>query len=802
MIVRELVTKFGFDADFEAVRRWERAIEQSKRRANLAAKEQAHAAQAQSRAAQHAAREKAKSARQEVAAAKAAERADKQRTREALANAKAKERAEKQLAATIKRSEREATRVAIAEARRRNREARESYRQLRKSVLEGRKRLKELGLDTRDGIADALSRGSFVDRLAARGLRSGAGTRAWAEMHRRNEVRQAREELAEALSASPRFIDRFIGGLMRADKTALNLARTMTGIAATAAKMAAVVGVVGLGALGYAATRKAGEFESLQAGLTVAAGGNKDIGAREFERAKQFAKSTPFGLDETANSMLRLQNLGLDSSNETLTAFGNIAASFPGKTMIDFIEAVADATTFEFERLKEFGIKAKQEGDKVFFTFRGVTTEVKKTAADVSKYLKNIGDTTFAGAMEAQMQTFRGVVAQVSDAWDQFLVDVASHGLLDAMKEVLQGLNDMTGGSGDLAKSLGELLAKAVRTTWKLFQDIQPSLVELIQKISDLMKAALDGGGGISTLIDYMGDFVDGTTWFIEATGGMKNALFALLPAIAAVSVAMLGLTGVPGLVAAAIIGAMPALIELGNWMGEALADLKEARLAAEQGVPTVTDRRHADANGVVLAAGAHESVDRVIKNLSNEDLREVATKGTYGGGKMRVQWYAKDMAQGERTLRGLEQTDADFKGGQMVADMEASRAAMQAKNQKAIDRANARATGGKGKKKKTKKKKKELSLNEILERDFGGGLGNVMKAADGSEFRPTLGTTINKVTLDNHPTINLNFEMPPIKEGETADNYSERVIRQVATGVFNEQLRIATEYFKGAGTG
>src|SRR5690606_31406261 len=136
---------------------------------------------------------------------------------------------------------------------------------------------------------------------------------------------------------------------------------------------------------------------------------------------------------------------------------------FPGKTMIDFIEAVADATTFEFERLKEFGIKAKQEGDKVFFTFRGVTTEVKKTAADVSKYLKNIGDTTFAGAMEAQMQTFRGVVAQVSDAWDQFLVDVASHGLLDAMKEVLQGLNDMTGGSGDLAKSLGELLATAVR---------------------------------------------------------------------------------------------------------------------------------------------------------------------------------------------------------------------------------------------------------------------------------------------------------------------------------------------------
>ena len=40
-----------------------------------------------------------------------------------------------------------------------------------------------------------------------------------------------------------------------------------------------------------------------------------------------------------------------------------------------FIEAIADATTFEFERLKEFGIKSKQIGDDVQFTFRGQTDD-------------------------------------------------------------------------------------------------------------------------------------------------------------------------------------------------------------------------------------------------------------------------------------------------------------------------------------------------------------------------------------------------------------------------------------------
>jgi hypothetical protein len=84
------------------------------------------------------------------------------------------------------------------------------------------------------------------------------------------------------------------------------------------------------------------------------------------------------------------------------------------------IEAVADAATGEFERLKEFGIRASKAGDEVTFTFRGVSTTVKNTAADVQQYLQTIGSVQFAGGLERQAATLDGSFSNLGDAWDRF----------------------------------------------------------------------------------------------------------------------------------------------------------------------------------------------------------------------------------------------------------------------------------------------------------------------------------------------------------------------------------------------
>jgi hypothetical protein len=68
--------------------------------------------------------------------------------------------------------------------------------------------------------------------------------------------------------------------------------------------------------------------------------------------------------------------------------------------------------------LKEFGIKSKSEGDRVIFTFQGVSTNIGKNAAEIEKYLRRIGDVDFAGAMDARAKTLDGAISNLGDSWD------------------------------------------------------------------------------------------------------------------------------------------------------------------------------------------------------------------------------------------------------------------------------------------------------------------------------------------------------------------------------------------------
>ena len=133
-------------------------------------------------------------------------------------------------------------------------------------------------------------------------------------------------------------------------------------------------------------------------------------------------------------------------SKDSMISFANTSAAM-GKSLEQMIEAVADATTFEFERLKEFGIKTRQEGDKVKFTFRGVTTEVEKNADAVKEFLENIGNTTFAGAAIEQTKTLAGSISNLDQAY----------GLLAIAAGETAGANDIFAKSNnDLAAAISD----------------------------------------------------------------------------------------------------------------------------------------------------------------------------------------------------------------------------------------------------------------------------------------------------------------------------------------------------------
>lgn len=174
-------------------------------------------------------------------------------------------------------------------------------------------------------------------------------------------------------------------------------------------------------------------FDKLNSGL-ITMTGSAENAAKAFSVLQQFAKETPYGLNQAVEGFTKLVALGLNPSKEALISYGNTAAAM-GKDLNQMIEAVADASTFEFERLKEFGIKSSQQADTVSFTFRGVTTTVKKNSEEIQKYLLNIGNTDFAGAMETRSKTLDGQLSSLADSFDGLVLAVAKSGFGDAVGE-------------------------------------------------------------------------------------------------------------------------------------------------------------------------------------------------------------------------------------------------------------------------------------------------------------------------------------------------------------------------------
>lgn len=217
---------------------------------------------------------------------------------------------------------------------------------------------------------------------------------------------------------------------------AMRKARKSTdGMEKSTAKLTRAIGSLGLAFAGgmlfkgiFAVNR---ETQKLKASLKTVTG-SADNATKAFAKITKFAAETPFQISEVATSFIKLKAFGLDPSERALRAYGDTASAM-GKSMDQMIEAVADAATGEFERLKEFGIKAKIEGDNVSFTFRGITTTIKKSAEDVQEYLLGLGETDFSGAMADQMKTLDGQMSNMVDSAEQLARMIGEEGGLNAV---------------------------------------------------------------------------------------------------------------------------------------------------------------------------------------------------------------------------------------------------------------------------------------------------------------------------------------------------------------------------------
>jgi hypothetical protein len=182
------------------------------------------------------------------------------------------------------------------------------------------------------------------------------------------------------------------------------------------------------------------EFGILKAGLETATGSAQ--GANEaFGALQQFAQQTPYDLAQTVEAFTLLVNLGLTPSERAMKSYGDTSAAL-GKDLKQMVEAVADAANGGFVRLEEFGIKFKNEGDNVKFTFKGVTETVKNNAASIEDYLIRLGEVNFAGAMDKRMASLDGAISNLGDAFDGLFFQIGQAGATDVLKDAFVAVGD------------------------------------------------------------------------------------------------------------------------------------------------------------------------------------------------------------------------------------------------------------------------------------------------------------------------------------------------------------------------
>lgn len=202
------------------------------------------------------------------------------------------------------------------------------------------------------------------------------------------------------------------------------------------------------------------EFQSLKASLITFTGSVENADGA-FRILRDFAKSTPFSLAEVVSSFNILVAQGIRPTEKQLTSFADIAGG-TSKSIEQFAEAVADATVGEFERLKEFGIRASKEGNQLTLSIGNFTKTINNDSDSILAALAEIGELQFAGGAARQAATLGGAITNLRDNIDEFLFSIGEQGFAGELSKAIKILSDMISGNEDLAKSISDKMTVAL----------------------------------------------------------------------------------------------------------------------------------------------------------------------------------------------------------------------------------------------------------------------------------------------------------------------------------------------------
>ena len=302
--------------------------------------------------------------------------------------------------------------------------------------------------------------------------------------------------MAKSITVALELDDRsFRRGLSNADKQVDGLSKRFGGLS-TAIKAAAAIGA-GFAVKGvFDATLK---MENFRTTLTAYLG-SQQAANREIERLTELANKLPQDLDNITEGFIVLQRNGIDTTSASLEAFSKVAAG-NSKDFTQLAEAVADALTGEFERLKEFGVKVSKENDQFAIRFADGSSKVVDSAQEVVEAVRAQGEEggkfadVIAGPLNQAFSNLNGVLFEVSSAFGE--------GFAPAVSEAANAAKEMIKANKEAIASFGRLIGEGLQ--W--FLDNMDTVVLGIKAFAAAWAAFAVANliQGIATLVTSLG---------------------------------------------------------------------------------------------------------------------------------------------------------------------------------------------------------------------------------------------------------------------------------------------------------
>lgn len=235
-------------------------------------------------------------------------------------------------------------------------------------------------------------------------------------------------------------------------------------------------------------------FEKYETVLKNTLGGQEEAAAA-MEMLKELAKTTPIGLDEMTGSFIKMVNRGLQPTSEELKKLADLAAS-QGKSFDQLTEAVLDAMMGEGERLKEFGIKLRKEGDNVSLMFKGQTVSVKNSEQAIYDAIVAMGAYQGVAGVTGEVSAgLEGRLSNLGDAWDFVQVAIGEK-LKPVFQWVLVTLAQIVDWIGENIK-----LADPYIAVWN---NLREALLMVWERFSSVLSIFKIGENRIFTLENFV----------------------------------------------------------------------------------------------------------------------------------------------------------------------------------------------------------------------------------------------------------------------------------------------------------